>query len=88
METQQNLRGKENSLALKSPLWATTITLQKEKEKKKQGEQAPRKLQSFRHLPSNIKIHLTKTMVFLTLDYPPIPTHSLSITQLRRLQRT
>ena len=58
------------------------------KERKNQGEAALKKLYRFRHLPIQIKVHLVKVMVISTLDYPPIPTHTLSKTQLRLLQRT
>ncbi len=57
-------------------------------ERKQQGEAALKKLYRFRHLPIPMKIHLVKVMVIPTLDYPPIPTHALSNTQLRKLQRT
>lgn len=58
------------------------------RERKHQGEAALKKLYRFRHLPISIKVHLVKVMVIPTIDYPPIPMHTLSTTQLRKLQRT
>ena len=45
------------------------------------------KLYRFKHMPQNIKLHLVKAFVLPTLDYPPIPTHTLSKTQTRKLQK-
>ena len=34
-----------------------------------------------------IKTHLIKTLVLPVLDYPPIPTHAMSKTQISKLQK-
>ena len=57
-------------------------------ERKQQGERALKKLFRFRNLPTKIKVHLVKAMVIPTLEYPPIPIHSLSKNQIIKLQRT
>ncbi len=46
------------------------------------------KLYRFQSMPTKIKLHLIKTLIFPILDYHPISTHALSKTQLGRLQRT
>ena len=56
--------------------------------KHKQGERALRKLQILRHLPPRIKTHPVKPIIIPTLDYPPIPTHTLSNNQWIQLERT
>ena len=45
------------------------------------------KLYRFKNMPVKIKTHLIKTLVFPVLDYPPIPTHTLSKTQISKLQK-
>ena len=45
------------------------------------------KIFRFRHMNTHIKLHLVKALVLPVLDYPPIPTHTLSKTQLKKLQR-
>lgn len=57
------------------------------KERKGKASHALHKLYKFRHLNTNIKLHLIKALVLPILDYPPIPTHTLSKNQLRILQR-
>lgn len=44
------------------------------------------KLYRFRQMPTKIKLHLVKTLTLPILDYTPIPTHSLSKTQISKLQ--
>ena len=39
-------------------------------------------------MPTKVKIHLIKALILPLLDYPPIPIHTLSKTQLRKLQLT
>lgn len=39
-------------------------------------------------MPTRIKTHLIKILILPLLDYPPIPTHTLTKTQLGKLQRT
>ena len=46
------------------------------------------KLYRFYNMPTNIKLHLIKTLILPILDYPPIPTHNLSKTQISKLQTT
>ena len=46
------------------------------------------KLYRFREMPNKIKIHLIKTLILPLLDYPPIPIHTLSKTQIRKFQKT
>ncbi len=38
-------------------------------------------------MPTKIKTHLVKTLTLPILDYPPIPIHALSKTQILKLQR-
>ena len=38
-------------------------------------------------MPEKIKVHLVKALILPILDYPPIPTHTLSKTQLSKLQK-
>ena len=38
-------------------------------------------------MPIDINIHLVKTLILPILDYPPIPTHTLSKTQISKLQK-
>lgn len=45
------------------------------------------KLFRFRELPIKIKSHLVKALVLPVLDYPPIPIHTMSITQISKLQK-
>lgn len=45
------------------------------------------KLFRFRALPIRIKCNLVKTLVLPVLDYPPVPIHTLSKTQISKLQR-
>lgn len=45
------------------------------------------KLFRFRELPVKIKSHLVKALVLPVLDYPPIPIHTLSKTQISKLQK-
>ena len=46
------------------------------------------KLYRFYNMPLKIKTHLVKTLILPILDYPPIPTHALSKTQIKKLQKT
>ena len=45
------------------------------------------KLYRFKDMPTKIKTQLVKTLVLPILDYPPIPTHTLSKTQISKLQK-
>lgn len=45
------------------------------------------KLYKLRNLPENIKTHLVKALILPILDFPPIPIHTLSKNQIRRLQK-
>ena len=38
-------------------------------------------------MPTKIKTHLIKALVLPILDYPPIPTHTMSKTQITKLQK-
>ena len=38
-------------------------------------------------MPENIKIHLVKALILPILDYPPIPTHTMSNNQIKKLQK-
>lgn len=53
-----------------------------------QAKRTLQKLYRFYTMPIHIKTHLVKTLVLPILDYPPIPTHTLSKTQIGKLQRT
>ena len=44
------------------------------------------KLYRFYDMPIKIKTHLIKALILPILDYPPIPTHTLSKTQISKLQ--
>ena len=55
--------------------------------KVQQAKAALSKLYRFTNMPTNIKTHLVKALILPVLDYPPIPTHSLSKSQLSRLQK-
>ena len=46
------------------------------------------KLYKFSSLSTKIKTHLVKAFVLPILEYPPIPTHTMSTTQKKRLQKT
>lgn len=48
---------------------------------------ALKKLYRLQHMPEKIKIHLVKALVLPILEYPPIPTHALSQTQVSKLQK-
>lgn len=43
-------------------------------------------LYRFSHMSTKIKTQLVKTLILPILDYPPVPTHTLSKTQIRKLQ--
>ena len=57
------------------------------KNRTQQANRTLYKLYRFRDMPIKIKTHLIKTLVLTVLDYPPIPTHTLSKTQLSKLQK-
>lgn len=44
------------------------------------------KLYRFYNFPQKTKTHLVKTLILPIIDYPPVPTHALSNTQISRLQ--
>lgn len=44
-------------------------------------------LYRFKQMPTKIKLHLVKTRILPILDYPSIPTHTLSNAQLSKLQK-
>ena len=48
---------------------------------------AMRKLYKLYNLPERIKIHLVKALILPILDYPPIPTHTMSKNQIKKLQK-
>lgn len=56
------------------------------KHRKNKATHAQTKLYKLGNLPQTIKIHLMKALVIPVIDYPPIPTHALSNTQIRTLQ--
>lgn len=56
--------------------------------RKNQAIQTLTKLYRFQNMPTNIKVHLVKTLILPVLDYPPIPTHAMSQNQLSQLQIT
>ena len=41
----------------------------------------------FYQFPVKIKLHLVKTLILPILYYPPIPTHTLSMTQIKKIQK-
>lgn len=49
--------------------------------------QSLNKLYRFNSMPTEIKIHLIKTLIIPDIDYPPVPIHALSVDQLGILQR-
>lgn len=44
------------------------------------------KLKRFHQMPTKIKTHLVKALILPILDYPPVPIHALSNTQISTLQ--
>ena len=48
---------------------------------------ALRNLYKLYQMPTKIKTHLIKALVLPILDYPPIPTHTMSKTQISKLQK-
>lgn len=45
------------------------------------------KLYRFRTMPTKLKLHLVKTLIIPILEHPPVPTHTLSKTQISKLQK-
>ena len=56
-------------------------------ERRAQASRALTKLYRFYNFHQKIKTHLLKTLTLPIIDYPPIPTHALSNTQISRLQK-
>ena len=56
-------------------------------ERKNLAKIALGKLYRFREFNTKIKTHLVKAFVLPILEYPPIPIHTMSTTQIKRLQK-
>ena len=50
--------------------------------RRKKALTALKKLYKLYHMPVKIKTHLIKALILPILDYPPIPTHTMSNTQI------
>lgn len=48
---------------------------------------ALKKLNTLYNMPEKIKVHLVKALILPILDYPPIPIHAMSKTQISKLQK-
>ena len=48
---------------------------------------ALRKIYRLYNMPEKIKIHLVKSLILPIIEYPPIPTHTMSKSQIQKLQK-
>ena len=88
--TPLNINGRDIQFSAEGTSLGLTISngyISHVKKRKIKADLALSKIYRLKGLPEHIKIHLVKALILPIIQYPPIPLHTVSDTQLSKLQK-